>query len=197
MKGRLAIGVAALLALWALLFLRVSRDRMTGPSTSGSAESVSRSVPVESPAAARAQPPQAPAAVPPTVPAAPQAPQARELPPPIALGKVEAFKRAHARQPRDAQAAAAEAQIETLFGTELVPRELLVAATCRKTVCRIRVRWSKQRALAYGHFLMAAGVKVRETAVEPLGVPDRTGNLEIDVYVLREGIHSVAQAGGD
>ena len=192
MTRRLAIGAALLIALWVLLFLRFGADRTPGPPRDTHAAASPRSDdavarPRPSAPVAAAPPPAAPspAATTPAAPDPPDPPPPRDWQPPNPLGRIAVFKRAYAEAPRDAQAAAAEARIRTLFGTEQVPRELLISANCRKTICRIRVLWNKQRGLGYAKFLMAAGVLISEAAVEPQGTPDRAGNLEVDVYIRR------------
>jgi hypothetical protein len=113
-----------------------------------------------------------------------------ELPPPVqASGPTTVLKAAFDTQPRDALwAKDTEARITGMF-TGDVPIEMLQNASCRKAVCRLQLRWTRDRAEAYVSIYQSLHQEFGpEVGVEPIGQPDaEDGHQQVDVYVARKG----------
>lgn len=116
--------------------------------------------------------------------------QAEEPPPPVqASGPTEVLKGAFDKQTRDALwAKDSESRIGAMF-TGDVPGEMLQNASCRKAVCRLQLRWTRDRAEAYVSVYQSLHQEFGpEVGVEPIGAPDADdGHQEVDVYVARKG----------
>ena len=112
-----------------------------------------------------------------------------EVPPPVAEGPTDVLQHAFETQPRDALwAKDAEARIAGLFGTADVPAEMLQSATCRKAVCRVEVRWTRERAPAFVSVFQAAKLGFGSAAgVLPQGTTDDEGHQQVDLYLSRKG----------
>jgi hypothetical protein len=108
--------------------------------------------------------------------------------PPEAAGYLVELKGAFARAKRDPGASAAEGRVREMFRTEETPADMLIAVTCRETVCRVEVEWSAANAVGF-HALQIrlAHAFSPDLAVEPQDAPDAQGRMPVDVYVPREG----------
>jgi hypothetical protein len=111
-------------------------------------------------------------------------------PPPVqASGPADVLKDAFDKQTRDALwAKDSEARIGAMFGGD-VPTEMLQNASCRKAVCRLQLRWTRERAEAYVSVYQSLHQQFGpEVGVEPIGEPDADdGHQEVDIYVARKG----------
>lgn len=109
--------------------------------------------------------------------------------PPATSGPAEALKQAYEQQPRDALwAADAEAKIHALYAGDDIPDGLLHAASCRKAVCRVELRWTKAGAAAYvSTYESAQKLLGGEVGVEPVGQPSDKGDLTVNLYLTRKG----------
>lgn len=111
-------------------------------------------------------------------------------PPPVqATGPTDVLKDAFDKQTRDALwAKDSEARISAMFGGD-VPAEMLQNASCRKAVCRLQLRWTRDRAEAYVSVYQSLHQQFGpEVGVEPIGEADADdGHQEVDVYVARKG----------
>ena len=108
--------------------------------------------------------------------------------PPTASGPAEALKQAYDQQPRDALwAGDVEGKLRALFGNDVVPADLLRAASCRKAVCRVELRWSTAHATAYVSAYEAIQKLGGEVGVEPVGSPSEQGEQQVDLYLTRKG----------
>jgi hypothetical protein len=109
-------------------------------------------------------------------------------PPPRATGPTEVLKAAYDNQTRDALwAKDTETRIGTLF-TGDVPAEMLQNANCRKAVCRLQLRWTRERATAYVAVYQSLHQEFGpEVGVEPIGALDADGRQQVDIYVTRKG----------
>jgi hypothetical protein len=113
--------------------------------------------------------------------------------PPKSSGAVDVLKRAYAQESSDASSREIEQQIRSLFGAEYLPIEMLRSITCRKTVCKISVYWTKDNPLSYMVLVMKVGYQQSDVfAIESASEPDREGRLPVDVYVIRSG-HTLAE----
>jgi hypothetical protein len=112
-----------------------------------------------------------------------------DVPPPVAEGPTEVLKHAFDTQPRDALwAKDAEARIAGMFGTTDVPAEMLQTATCRKAVCRVEVRWTRDRAPAFVSVFQAAKQGFGSAVgILPVGTLDEDGHQQVDLYLARKG----------
>jgi hypothetical protein len=108
--------------------------------------------------------------------------------PPARTGPLEELARAYNMESADASSRDSEQQIRTLFGAEYLPVEMLRSISCRKTVCKVSVYWTKDNPLSY----MALAMKVvhqqsQVIAIESAPESDREGRLPVEFYVLRSG----------
>jgi hypothetical protein len=110
-------------------------------------------------------------------------------PPPTAGGPTPVLKQAFDTEPRDPLwAADTEAHIKALFHGEDVPSELLQSTSCRKAVCRVELRWTRERATAYVSVYEAMHKEFGgELGVEPIGEPDDKGQEQVNLYLARKG----------
>jgi len=118
------------------------------------------------------------------------------LPPPSANGPLEALKKAFESSARDASSAELEAKIQEVFKLEHVPPELLESAVCQGDTCRVRTRWTSQRAGGFTLALTKLAIKmVAKEGEEPIfdssfavgeaGERNSNGERSIEVYVRK------------
>jgi hypothetical protein len=112
-----------------------------------------------------------------------------EAPPPAASGPTAQLKKAYETEPRDALwATDTERRIGVVFGSDDVPEGMLQRATCRRAVCSLEVRWTRDHATQYvGAFQALSDQFGGEIGVEPVGEPDDEGHQIVHLYVLRKG----------
>ena len=118
------------------------------------------------------------------------------LPPPSASGPLTELQKEFESSARDTDSARVEGLIADAFKMEQVPPGLLESAVCQGGICRVRTRWTPERA---GGFMMAVttiAVKVpgdgqdtlmfdRNIAVGPASDRNSNGERSIDVYLRK------------
>jgi hypothetical protein len=105
---------------------------------------------------------------------------------PQADGPIAELKASFAKEPRDSAAASVETTVESVFRQPGMPAQLFQHVLCRQTICKLELRWAKDRSAGYMAGMMRTfGSMGQEIAIEPLGVPDQAGEQAIDVYVQR------------
>jgi hypothetical protein len=115
-----------------------------------------------------------------------------KIPAPERSGPVDELKKRFTSEPRASASARVESAIEAHFRRPEVPAGLLESVLCRTTVCRVKTRWSPERAQG---FLSATMLLVTEPAgdqagfdpnvgISPEADPAPDGSRAIDVYVL-------------
>jgi hypothetical protein len=190
--GVLALGLAL---IWALLsWDPVDRSPETQTTVATAPEPAPAPTgPVVQPAAPTkplAQAPEPPAAAP--KPASDPTPSQDEStwPIPESSGPLEELKRAFDQEPRASSAVAAEAAIHTGFEGPAVKPGLLESVLCRTTVCRVRMRWTRDRALGFMAGLMYVvtdpvdGLRFDQNlAIDHPAEPNAAGERTIDVYI--------------
>jgi len=112
-----------------------------------------------------------------------------EAPPPVASGPTSVLKQAFETQPRDALwAADTEARIAAVFRGDDVPGDMLKSASCRKAVCKVEMRWSRDHAAQYVSVFQSVRDQFgSELAVEPVGELDDSGQQPVHLYLMRKG----------
>lgn len=115
--------------------------------------------------------------------------QEEEAPPPIASGPTAQLKKAYETEPRDALwATDTERRIAAVFSGDEVPDGMLQRASCRRAVCSLEVRWTRDHATQYvGAYQTLHDQFGSEIAVEPVAEPDDQGQQMVHLYVLRKG----------
>ena len=115
--------------------------------------------------------------------------QEEEVPPPVASGPTAQLKQAFDTEPRDALwAKDTERRVAGLFASAEAPDGLLERVSCRRAVCRVDVRWTRESATHYvGVYEAMRDQLGSEVAVEPVGEADENGHQEVHLYVLRKG----------
>jgi hypothetical protein len=132
--------------------------------------------------------PAAPAA-PSQAPATPQPDDLAPMPAPERSGPVAELTRAFEKEPRDSAAQQLESRIESEFRKSDVAPGLLKSVLCRESVCRVEVRWTPERAVAFmSAFTRLSADFEPEIAIDPRGVATaREEELQVDVYLPRRG----------
>jgi hypothetical protein len=151
----------------------------------------------EQPSPASAAKPPAPTPRPPTAAPANGA-QPALAPVPAPAGPVAKLKGTFETEPRDSAATAVEAKIASTFGQPGFSPGLLRSILCRKSVCRVTVTWSRERATSYmGVFmrLVLEGDFDHEMATEPVGELNGSGQQELNVYLVRASSAAAAPPG--
>lgn len=215
----LVVGVVAAVAcLWLILSWEpVAREE---PHDTASSEPVAASDSVPQPAAAATKPeqptqPAAPEPEPaPDEPAEPADPPAAEplfkleqavpekvddmahLPPPSASGPLAELQKEFEGAARDTDSARVESLIAEAFKLQHVPPELLESAVCQGGICRVRTRWTPERAGGFMVAVTTLAVKVpgdgqdtlmfdRNIAVGPASDRNSNGERSIEVYLRK------------
>jgi hypothetical protein len=118
------------------------------------------------------------------------------LPPPSPSGPLMELQKEFESAARDASSSQLEAKIEEAFKLQHVPPELLESAVCHGSTCRVRTRWTSQRAGGFTVAMTTIAVKlVSEEGGEPMfernfalgQASERNSNGErtIDAYFRR------------
>jgi hypothetical protein len=132
---------------------------------------------------------QAAPAAPSQPPTAPQQPEnVAPIPAPKPSGPIAELKQAFEKEPRDSAAQAPESRIESEFRKSDIAPGLLKSVLCRKSVCKVEVVWTPDRAGAF----MAAFTRLSaefepDIALDPHGPADAQEQLPVDVYLPRKG----------
>jgi hypothetical protein len=122
-------------------------------------------------------------------PAAPQQPEdPAPLPPPEPSGPIAELKKAFEKEPRDSAARLPEARIESEFIRSDITPGLLKSVLCRKSVCKVEVLWTPERAIAFmSAFTRLSADFEPDIALDPHGPADARQELQVDVYLPRSG----------
>jgi len=112
-----------------------------------------------------------------------------DAPRPVASGPTAQLKQAYETEPRDALwATDTERRIAAVFSGEDMPEGLLQRASCRRAVCSLEVRWTRDHATQYvGAFQTLREQFGSEIGVEPVGAPDDEEQQLVHLYLLRKG----------
>jgi hypothetical protein len=102
--------------------------------------------------------------------------------PPERQGPVDRLKEQFEKEPRDSAAHAIESRIQEAFRDPAIPPSVLSSVLCRKTVCRVQVRWTEEHATA---FLLAVTKLMPDLSTDLAFAPgprDSAGAIPIEVY---------------
>jgi hypothetical protein len=167
-----------------------SSDVITAHVTAGSGAKTAASAMVPPVAEEKVESPPQPSALPDDL--TPEEKTLEAARPPVKTGPLEELKRAYNTESADARSRDIEQQIRTLFGAEYIPVEMLRSISCRKTVCKVSVYWTKDNPLSYMALAIKVGYQQSQIiAIESRSEPDREGRLPVEFYVLRSG-HTLA-----
>jgi hypothetical protein len=88
-------------------------------------------------------------------------------------------------EPRDASAAAAEAQIRGLYAAVPGTDGIVRSVRCTQNVCKIEARWSSAWSKPYNAVIVKlVDAFSREVTFEPAGPPEGL-NVPVDIYIRR------------
>jgi hypothetical protein len=115
------------------------------------------------------------------------------LPPPSASGPLQDLQKEFESAARDASSAQLEKTVEEAFRLQHVPPELLESAVCHGSTCRVRTRWTPERAGGFTVAITTLAVKLegeegsgpmfdRNFAVGQASDRNSNGERSIDVY---------------
>jgi hypothetical protein len=118
------------------------------------------------------------------------------LPPPSSSGPLADLQKEFESAARDTDSARVESVIAEAFKLQHVPPELLESATCQGGICRVRTRWTPERAGGFTIAVTTLAVKVpgegqdtlmfdRNIAVGPASDRNSNGERVIDVYLRK------------
>jgi hypothetical protein len=115
--------------------------------------------------------------------AATEAPIVAAVPPPQAQGPVERLKQQFASEPRDSGANAIESRVQAAFRDPTIPPSVLAAVLCRKTICKLEIRWTEDHNTAYmlGLSRLLPDLST-DLAITPAGPRDGSGAIPVEVY---------------
>lgn len=116
-----------------------------------------------------------------------EADQAPDVPAPTRGGFIDALRNAYASSSADGSAAAMESEIFDLVAEQ--PDMLTIdAVDCHRTVCRIRMEWSRDQPTSYMALYMLLSQRVNQhMALDPQGDPAQDDPLPLEIYLLRRG----------
>lgn len=80
---------------------------------------------------------------------------------------MDEYKSLYEREVRDSGAIEFEQEIEAAFRTKQIPSGLLESAVCRRSVCRVRTRWSADHAEGFMMALTALLIVDPEAETAP------------------------------
>jgi hypothetical protein len=145
-------------------------------------------VPAPDPAPAPAAP--APTAETPTVPETATSNGTAPWPVPEKGGPVAEYKNQFEGEPIDSHAVAAESAIQTGFAGPAVHPALLESVLCHTLVCRVRMRWTQERAVGFMGGLMHVVTDPLDNvqfennlAIDQPQEPNAAGERTVDVYL--------------
>jgi len=188
----IAVGVVAIVLVWAVVLLSSSDDQPAPEQTSNEAAEPAIEQQVAEPNLER---PGEPSAAPtPAAAAAPPSPKripSDQLPPdyqsrPEKLGPVAELKAAYDSDPRDPAAGATEERIRGHLKQEEISPELVRSVSCVKSVCKLEMNWKSDERHGYMIAMMSLISHVsQQVAADPVGDNDGQEVHPIDVYVSR------------
>ena len=117
------------------------------------------------------------------------------LPPPKRSGPVAELKQAFEDEPRDSAAHDPESRIESEFRRSDIAPGTLKSTLCRKSVCKVEVLWTPDRALSF----MAAFTRLSVDfdsgiAIDPHDIAGSPQQLQVDVYLPRRGTRATSES---
>jgi hypothetical protein len=157
-------------------------QRVPGPVAEQAAQPPTTEAQVE-----RKPDPQAAPASPAQAPAAPEQPEEpAPVPRPEPSGPIAEMKKAFEDEPRDSAAQAVESRIEAEFRKNDIAPGLLKSVLCRKSVCKVEVLWTPERALAFMSAFTRLSTEFQsDIAMDPRDPADARQPLQVDVYLPR------------
>ena len=106
---------------------------------------------------------------------------------PAGARPVSSIRKAYENEPRDADAAAAEARIRQIFAAQPDGSGVLREVHCTATVCKIDARWSREMNKPYNAALLVVIKEFsKEISFEPGGAPEGL-IMPMTIYVRRPG----------
>jgi len=190
--AKLAALGAVLLAIW-WLAVSTPEDPSEGEdfAAAGAPASPTPTEPAQAPAAhaeqpkteEAAEPPGTPAATAPITPAPDRAKPTVNAVLPQRQGPVDDLSNTFASESRGEGSAPEEARVKEAFVDPQIPKSLLHSVECRRTVCRLELRWSPERDPGYVLGLTkAVGSFSAPLGVEEPGAADAQGQRPLTVY---------------
>lgn len=119
------------------------------------------------------------------------------LPPPSASGPLQELQKEFESGARDGSSAALESRIEEAFKLQGVAPELLESAVCHGDTCRVRTRWTPERAGGFTVAMTSLAINLipqegqeqpafeRNFAIGEAGERNSNGERSIDVYIRK------------
>jgi hypothetical protein len=188
---KVGILVLALIAVWWLAISPVPTPHEPAAVSGSGAMPIRAVAPVAGQAAvAHAEPappkpveaPSAPVEAAPTQAEAPSTTKPHETPP-TRQGPVEELARRFAGESRGASSDADDKRVRDAFTDPTIPPSLLHSAECRRSVCRVELRWSPKDDVAYVLGLTrAVGSFSAALGIEGAGEPNADGVRPLVVY---------------
>jgi hypothetical protein len=195
MRAVLTIGALLLVIAGLWWAAATSGDSDRAPATSETAPAVPPAPVSTSPTPTPSEPSRPVATPPPTAapnpPPAPAPPPtaAAELPavnvpvpPPERQGPFDRLKEQFASEPRDSAAQGIESHIQEAFRDPAIPPGVLTSVLCRKTVCKLQVRWTEEHNTAWMLGLTKLMPDLSTDLAFSPGSRDSSGNVPIEVY---------------
>lgn len=104
--------------------------------------------------------------------------------PPEQAGPLRELKQQYAGQSRSAASSTLEAQLRARLATPNIPPALIDALSCRRTICKLELRWTPTRRLGYVVvFQSLKQLYDQRVAVEPAPGPADDASLPVSLYV--------------
>ncbi len=109
--------------------------------------------------------------------------------PPVRTGPLSVLRSAYDTESADATSGQAERELRDLFGTKDLPDEYLYSVSCHRTVCKLKMLWSKRLPTVHMALVMTVIQYHRPAtfAFDPVSEPDSNGDVTFEAYVTREG----------
>jgi hypothetical protein len=108
----------------------------------------------------------------------------QNMKPPVLRGPVTELKHRFNNESRSSASGQLESQVKALFADPNVPPELLDSVLCRRTVCKINLRWTADRMVGY---VYVSGYLRRDfdpqIGVSPALENDASGARPIELYL--------------
>lgn len=106
---------------------------------------------------------------------------------PEASGPLRQLAQQYASESRAAESSAREAQLHALLSTPNIPAELIDSLTCRRSICKLELRWTPRRRLGYVVvFESLKRLYDQRVAVEPAAAVAADGSHPLSLYVAVE-----------
>jgi hypothetical protein len=132
----------------------------------------------------------------PLVPADPRELNVADIPPPSASGPLEQLQKQFESGSRDAASTAMEQSVQEAFKLTGVAPELLESAVCQGEICRVRTRWTPERASGFTVAFSTLALNLpgvdgtsamfeKNFALGPASDRNSNGERTIDVYLRK------------